>query len=98
MMVWIGGIVDRLFGTSAAVMILTGQLLIAVGLVYFYRTLRLATTRDNALLFTFLYGTSSYTIFAPLSFALNADILQLTSWPAVEWRAAFCFCQPAGRC
>jgi 4-amino-4-deoxy-L-arabinose transferase-like glycosyltransferase len=83
MMVWIGGIVDRLFGTSAAVMILTGQILIAIGLSYFYRTLRLATTRDNALLFTFLYGTSSYTIFAPLSFALNADILQLTSWPAV---------------
>lgn len=83
MMVWIGGIVDRLFGTSAAVTILTGQLLIAIGLVYFYRTLLLATTRDNALLFTFLYGTSSYTIFAPLSFALNADILQLTSWPAV---------------
>lgn len=83
MMVWIGGIIDRLFGTSAAVMILAGQILIAIGLVYFYRTLRLATTRDNALLFTFLYGTSSYTIFAPLSFALNADILQLTSWPAV---------------
>lgn len=36
LMVWIGGIVD--FGTSAAVMILTGQLLIAIGLVYFYRT------------------------------------------------------------
>lgn len=83
MMVWIGGIVDKLFGTSAAVMILTGQFLIAIGLIYVYRTLRLATTRDNALLFTFLYGTSSYTIFAPLSFALNADILQLTSWPAV---------------
>lgn len=83
MMVWIGGIIDRLFGTSAAVMILAGQILIAVGLVYFNRTLRLATTRDNALLFTFLYGTSAYTIFAPLSFALNADILQLTSWPAV---------------
>lgn len=83
MMVWIGGIVDRLFGTSAVVMILAGQILVAVGLIYFYLTLRLATTRDNALLFTFLYGTSSYTIFAPLSFALNADILQLTSWPAV---------------
>lgn len=83
MMVWIGGIVDRLFGTSAAVMILAGQILIAVGLVYCYRTLLLATTRDNALLFTFLYGTSSYTVFAPLSFALNADILQLTLWPAV---------------
>lgn len=83
MMVWIGGIIDRLFGTSAAVMILAGQILIAVGLVYCYRTLLLATTRDNALLFTFLYGTSSYTVFAPLSFALNADILQLTSWPAV---------------
>ncbi|MGL5167347.1 MAG: glycosyltransferase family 39 protein [Afipia sp.] len=83
MMVWIGGIVDRLFGTSAAIMILTGQILIAVGLIYFNRTLRLATTHDNALLFTFLYGTSAYTIFAPLSFALNADILQLISWPAV---------------
>jgi len=83
MMVWIGGITDRLFGTSAAVMILAGQILIAVGLTYCYRTLLLATTRDNALLFTFLYGTSSYTVFAPLSFALNADILQLTSWPAI---------------
>lgn len=83
MMVWIGGIVDRFTGTSAAVMILTGQVLIAIGLIYFYRTLRLATTRDNALLFTLLYGTTSYIIFAPLSFALNADILQLTSWPAV---------------
>lgn len=83
MMAWIGGIIDKLFGTSAAVMILAGQILIAVGLVYFYRTLRLATTRDNALFFTFLYGTSTYTVFAPLSFALNADILQLTSWPAV---------------
>ena len=83
LMVWIGGIVDRFTGTSAAVMILTGQVLIAIGLIYFYRTLRLATTRDNALLFTLLYGTTSYTIFAPLSFALNADILQLTSWPAV---------------
>jgi hypothetical protein len=83
MMVWIGGIIDRLFGTSAAVVILAGQTLIAAGLVYCYRTLLLATTRDNALLFTFLYGTSSYTVFAPLSFALNADILQLTSWPAI---------------
>jgi hypothetical protein len=83
MMTWVGGIIDRLFGTSAAVMILAGQILIAIGLVYYYRALLLATTRDNALLFTFLYGTSSYTVFAPLSFALNADILQLTSWPAV---------------
>lgn len=83
MMVWVGGSIDRLFGTSAAAMILAGQILITIGLFYFYRTLLLATTRDNALLFTFLYGTSSYTVFAPLSFALNADILQLTSWPAV---------------
>lgn len=83
MMVWVGGIVDRLFGTSAVVMVLAGQILIAVGLIYCYRTLLLATTRDNALLFTFLYGTSSYTVFAPLSFALNADILQLTSWPVL---------------
>lgn len=83
MMVWVGGIIDKLFGTSAAVMILAGQILIAVGLVYFYGTLKLTTTRDSALFFTFLYGTSTYTVFAPLSFALNADILQLTSWPAI---------------
>lgn len=83
MMVWIGGIIDKFFGASAFVMILAGQLLIAIGLIYFYRTLLLVTTRDNALLFTFLYGTSFYTAFAPLSFALNADILQLTSWPAI---------------
>jgi 4-amino-4-deoxy-L-arabinose transferase-like glycosyltransferase len=83
MMVWIGGAVDWLFGSSAAVMILAGQILMAIGLIYFYATLRLMTARDNAALFTFLFGTSFYTVFAPLSFALNADILQLTSWPAV---------------
>lgn len=83
MMTWIGGLVDRFFGTSATAMVLTGQILIAVGLLYFNLTLRLATTRDNALFFTFLYGTSIYVVFAPLSFALNADILQLTSWPAI---------------
>jgi 4-amino-4-deoxy-L-arabinose transferase-like glycosyltransferase len=82
-MAWIGGAVDRLFGTSAAVMILAGQILLAIGLAYFYATLRLMTPRNNAALFTFLYGTSFYTVFAPLSFALNADLLQLTSWPAV---------------
>lgn len=83
MMTWIGGLVDKFFGTSATAMVLTGQILIAVGLFYFNLTLRHITTRDNALFFTFLYGTSIYTVFAPLSFALNADILQLTSWPAI---------------
>ena len=32
-----------------------------------------------------LAGASFYAVFAPLSWALNADILQLTSWPAVMY-------------
>lgn len=83
MMAWIGGAVDRLAGPSAAAMILTGQLLLAVGLAYLYAILRLVTAPGNAALFTWLFGASLYTVFAPLSFALNADILQLTPWPAI---------------
>ncbi|MGO4716403.1 glycosyltransferase family 39 protein [Bradyrhizobium sp. 2TAF24] len=83
MMVWIGGAVDWLFGPSSAAAILIGQILLAVGLVYLYAILALVTAPGNAALFTFLFGTSLYTTFAPLSFALNADILQLTPWPAI---------------
>jgi len=83
MMVWIGGAVDWLFGPSAAAAILVGQLLLAIGLVYLYAILALVTAPGNAALFTFLFGTSVYVAFAPLSFALNADILQLTPWPAL---------------
>ncbi len=83
MMAWIGGAVDWLAGPSAAAMILTGQLLLTVGLAYLYAILRLVTAPGNAALFTWLFGISLYTVFAPLSFALNADILQLTPWPAI---------------
>lgn len=83
MMVWIGGAVDWLFGPSSAMTILIGQALLAIGLVYLYAITALVTTPGNAALFVFLFGTSGYVSFAPLSFALNADILQLTSWPAI---------------
>ncbi|MEW6643545.1 MAG: glycosyltransferase family 39 protein [Pseudomonadota bacterium] len=83
MMVWIGGAVDWLFGPSSAAMIIAGQILLAIGLVYLYAILTLVTARGNAALFAFLFGTSVYATFAPLSFALNADILQLTPWPAI---------------
>lgn len=83
MMVWIGGTIDWLFGPSSVVAILIGQILVAIGLVYLYAIATLVTTRGNAALFAFLFGTSAYVSFAPLSFALNADILQLTSWPAI---------------
>jgi 4-amino-4-deoxy-L-arabinose transferase-like glycosyltransferase len=85
MMAWVGGLVDRLFGTSAAVMILAGQILMGLGLWYFYLTLRIVSTRETAVFLTFLYGTSAYTVLAPLTYALNADVLQLMSWPAIVY-------------
>jgi len=82
-MAWIGGVVDWALGPSAAATIFVGQILLLAGLTYFYATLALMVSRQQAAFVTFLFGTSFYTIFAPLSFALNADLLQLTSWPAV---------------
>ena len=83
LMAWIGGIVDLLFGHSAAAMVAANQLLLAIGLVYFHAVLRLMLPASTAALVTLLYGASLYTALGSLSFALNADILQLTSWPAV---------------
>ena len=83
LMTWVGGLTDMLLGSSSAAMIFVGQALLFAGLVYFYRILRLCVLKDTAIIFTFIYGISFYFAFAPLSFALNADILQLTSWPAI---------------
>lgn len=85
MMAWIGGAIDLLFGHSAVVVVLANQVLMAIGLAYFHAVLRLVAPRASAWFFTLLYGASFYLAFAPLSFALNADILQLTSWPAVVY-------------
>ena len=87
MMAWVGGSADLVFGSSGLATILVAQGLIALGLVFFYRALRLLVTRERAALFAFLYGTSFYVVFGSLSFALNADLLQLTSWPAVVFYA-----------
>ncbi|WP_244432019.1 glycosyltransferase family 39 protein [Rhodopseudomonas sp. B29] len=83
MMVWVGGLVDAVAGPSGIAMVLVGQLLLAVGLAYSYGVLRLVTERGIAAFATVLAGTSLYAVVGPLSWALNADILQLTSWPAV---------------
>ncbi|MDR3465855.1 MAG: glycosyltransferase family 39 protein [Xanthobacteraceae bacterium] len=83
LMSWIGGAVDRLFGGSAASAVAANQLLMAVGLAYFHASLRVMMAPAAAALFTLIYGASFYTALGALSFALNADILQLTSWPAV---------------
>lgn len=85
MMAWIGGAIDLLFGHSAVAVVLANQILMAIGLAYFHAVLRLVGPRSSAWLFTLLYGTTFYLAFAPLSFALNADILQLTSWPAIVY-------------
>ena len=82
-MAWIGGAVERLFGDSAASMVAANQILMAIGFAYCCAVLRLMVTPAAASLFTLLYGASFYTALGSLSFALNADILQLTSWPAI---------------
>ncbi|MCG6204493.1 glycosyltransferase family 39 protein [Rhodopseudomonas sp. HC1] len=83
MMVWFGGIVDRLFGPSGTAIVAANQICLAIGLAYLYATLRLLIERSMAAYVLALTGASFYVVFAPLSWALNADILQLMSWPAV---------------
>jgi 4-amino-4-deoxy-L-arabinose transferase-like glycosyltransferase len=85
LMTWVGYLVDRTLGPSAAAAILVNQVLLGVGTLYLYATLRLMTERGTAMLFAFLFATSIYVVGAPLSYALNADILQITSWPAVVY-------------
>ncbi|ABE38901.1 conserved hypothetical protein [Rhodopseudomonas palustris BisB5] len=82
-MVWVGGAVDWLFGPSGTAIVFVNQICLAVGLGYLYATLRLLVDRAMAAYILALAATSFYVVFGPLSWALNADILQLTSWPAV---------------
>ncbi|QDL98556.1 glycosyltransferase family 39 protein [Rhodopseudomonas palustris] len=83
MMVWAGGLVDRLFGPSGTAIVAANQVLMVIGFAYLYAILRLLVERTMAIYLIVLAGTSFYAVSAPLSWALNADILQLTSWPAV---------------
>ncbi|WP_322518107.1 glycosyltransferase family 39 protein [Rhodopseudomonas palustris] len=83
MMVWAGGAVDRVFGPSGTAIVFVNQICLAIGLAYLYATLRLLVDRAMAAYALALTAASFYVVFAPLSWALNADILQLTSWPAV---------------
>lgn len=82
-MVWVGGAVDFLFGPSGTAIVFVNQLCLAIGLAYLYATLRLLVERTMAAYMLALTAASFYVVFGPLSWALNADILQLTSWPAV---------------
>lgn len=83
MMVWAGGIVDRFFGPSGTAIVAANQICLAIGLAYLYAILRLLVERGMAAYMLALTAASFYVVFAPLSWALNADILQLMSWPAV---------------
>lgn len=83
LMAWAGGIVEYFLPANAFTAILAGQVLNAIGVVYLYATLRLFADRDRALFFAFLFGTSLYFQLAPLSYALNADILQVPIWLAL---------------
>jgi 4-amino-4-deoxy-L-arabinose transferase-like glycosyltransferase len=83
MMAWIGGLIELVVAPTAFAAVLVGQALNAVAVLYVYATLRLAVDRDRAMLFAFFLATSVYLVLAPLSFALNAEMLQLPAWAAI---------------
>jgi 4-amino-4-deoxy-L-arabinose transferase-like glycosyltransferase len=85
LMTWIGALSDMALGPSAAASILVNQLLLAIGIAYLYATLTAMMPRAAAALIAFLFATSLYLVGAPLSYALNADILQITPWLAVVY-------------
>ena len=85
LMALIGGIVETVLPANAFSAILVGQILNAIGIAYFYATLVLVVDRERAAFFTFLYATCLYFQLAPLSYALNADILQVPIWLAVVY-------------
>ncbi|MEO8668520.1 MAG: glycosyltransferase family 39 protein [Bauldia sp.] len=83
MMAWTSGVVDLFFGPSMLAQMVAGQVLLLVGLLYVHATLRLVADEAGAFLFTFLYATSFCFSVMPLSWVMNADLLQVMSWPAV---------------
>lgn len=85
MMTWIGGLTELVLPANAASAIFVGQILNAVGVAYLYATLRLIVDRQHAAFFTFLYASCIYFQIAPLSYALNADILQVPIWLAAVY-------------
>lgn len=85
MMALIGGVVESILPANAFSAILVGQILNAVGIAYLYAILLKIVDRQRATFFTFLYATSLYFQLAPLSYALNADILQVPIWLAIVY-------------
>jgi 4-amino-4-deoxy-L-arabinose transferase-like glycosyltransferase len=85
MMALIGGVIELVVTPNAFWAVFVCQRLNAVGVFYLYATLRMIVAREPAMLFAFLYATSSYFLTAPLSYALNADILQVPIWLAVVY-------------
>lgn len=85
MMALVGGLVELVLPPNALSAILVGQALNAVGILYLYLTLATIVDRERAALFAFLYATSLYFMLAPLSYALNADILQVPIWLAIVY-------------
>ena len=85
LMALVGGLVEAVLPANAFSAILVGQMLNAIGIGYLYATLILIVDRQRAAFFTFLYATCLYFQLAPLSYALNADILQVPIWLAVVY-------------
>jgi 4-amino-4-deoxy-L-arabinose transferase-like glycosyltransferase len=86
---WIAGIVSTALPANAIVAILAGQILNLIGFAYFHAILRPLTGPGPgpAAFWTFLFATSLYFMLAPLSYALNNDILQVPVWLAFVFHA-----------
>ena len=85
MQVWLSGLAALVLPPNAATLILAGQVLNLVGVFYVWRTLLLVVDPVRAAMFAFLFATTIYFVGAPLSWALNADIIQIPMWAGVVY-------------
>jgi hypothetical protein len=85
MQVWLTGLVALVLPPNAVTIILAGQAFNLVGVFYVWRTLLLIVDPVRAAMFAFLFATTIYFIGAPLSWALNADIIQIPMWAGVVY-------------
>ena len=83
MQVWLTGLVGLVFPAGALSAVLVGQVLNALGVIYLYLTLVRVIDETRAALFAFLFATTFFFMGAPLSWALNADMIQIPIWAGV---------------
>jgi hypothetical protein len=78
--VWMTGLTGLIFPPGALSAVLVNQAFNALGVLYVWLTLRRMVDPARAALFALLFAGTIWLVAAPLSYALNADAIQLTIW------------------